>query len=167
MFTFPSPIQSPGTRTPYRIRRREPACAGGEARRAEEFEDGGPTRASRLEAAGRPRRPHVVLNLVRGDTVSAPRPIALIPEEPPRIVRLVLGKRVTTLELSMTRPDAPRSDRERALAIDADVVCLRVGPPDVSEPLGVPCGRVDSRARQLPLPSGDTLAPTLAWPGPR
>ena len=145
----------------------ERAFAGGEARPAEQFDVIDTTRDFRLEAVVRPRRAHVVLNLVRGDTVSAPRPIDLIPEEPPRIVRLVLGRRVTTLELSLTRPDPPRSDRERALAIDADVVCLRVVPPDGSEPLGVMCGRLNSVARQLPLPSGDTLAATFAWPGPR
>jgi len=82
-------------------------------------------------------------------------------------VQLVLGRRVTTLELSLTRPDPPRSDRERALAIDADVVCLRVVPPDLSEPLGVMCGKLNNVARQLPLPNGDTLAATFAWPGPR
>jgi putative zinc finger protein len=145
----------------------ERAFAGGEARPAEAFTIVDTTRDFRLEAVVRPRRAHVVLNLVRGDTVSAPRPIDLIPEEPPRIVRLVLGKRVTTLELSLTRPDPPRSDRERALAIDADVVCLRIVPRDVSEPLGVMCGRLNNVARQLPLPSGDTLTATFAWPGPR
>ena len=145
----------------------ERAFAGGEARPAEEFDIVDTTRDFRLEAVVRPRRAHVVLNLVRGDTVSAPRPIDLIPEEPPRIVQLVLGRRVTTLELSLTRPDPPRADRERALAIDADVVCLRVVPPDLSEPLGVMCGKLNNVARQLPLPNGDTLAATFAWPGPR
>src|SRR5204862_1996288 len=86
--------------------------AGGEARPAEEFDLVDTTRNFRLEAVVRPRRARVVLNLVRGDTVSAPRPIDLIPEEPPRIVHLVLGRRVTTLELSLTRPAAPRSARE-------------------------------------------------------
>src|SRR5437763_194552 len=68
----------------------ERAFAGGEARPAEEFDIVDTTRDFRLEAVVRPRRAHVVLNLVRGDTVSAPRPIDLIPEEPPRIVQLVL-----------------------------------------------------------------------------
>src|SRR2546430_11914920 len=65
------------------------------------------------------------MNLVRGDTVSAPRPLDLIPEEPPRIVQLVLGGRVTSLEVSLTRPEPPRSRRARALALDVDVVCQR------------------------------------------
>jgi hypothetical protein len=145
----------------------ERTFTGGEARPAEEFDLVDTTRDFRLEAVVRPRRAHVVLNLVRGDTVSAPRPIDLIPEEPPRVVQLVLGGRVTTLAVGLVRPEAPRADRERALAIDADVVCLRVVPPDVSEPLGVLCGRLNNVARQLPLPNGDTLAATFAWPGPR
>jgi hypothetical protein len=99
--------------------------------------------------------------------VSAPRPIDLIPEEPPRVVQLVLQGRATTLVVSLARPADARSTRERALALDADVVCLKVAPPDVAEPLGVVCGRLNSVARQLPLPSGDTLAATFAWPGPR
>src|SRR6267378_4058003 len=141
--------------------------AGGEARAAEEFDLVDSTRDFRLEAVVRPRRARVILNLVRGDTVSAPRPIDLIPEEPPRVVRLVLKGRATTLVVSLTRPDPPRSPRDRALALDADVVCLRVSRPDSAEPLGTICGRLNNVARQLPLPTGDTLAATFAWPGPR
>ena len=141
--------------------------AGGEARPAEEFDLVDTTRDFRLEAVVRPRRARVIMNLVRGDTVSAPRPLDLIPEEPPRIVQLVLGGRVTSLEVSLTRPELPRSRRARALALDVDVVCLRVMPPDDTEPLGLLCGRLNNVARQLPLPTGDTLAATFAWPGPR
>ncbi|HWC73580.1 MAG TPA: hypothetical protein VG454_06555, partial [Gemmatimonadales bacterium] len=121
----------------------------------------------RVEAVVRPRRARVVLNLVRGDTVSAPRGVDLIPDEPPRVVQLVLGGRATTLVVSLARPDPPRTDRERALALDVDVVCLRVAPPDTPGPLGQLCGRLNNVARQLPLPTGDTLAATFAWPGPR
>jgi len=92
--------------------------AGGEARPAEVFELGDSTRAFRLEAVVRPRRARVILNLVRGDTVSAPRPMDLVPDEPPRLVQLVLRGRATTLVLSLTRPDPARSARERALAFD-------------------------------------------------
>jgi hypothetical protein len=141
--------------------------AGGEGRPAEEFELVDTTRELRLEAVVRPRRARVILNLVRGDTVSGPRPMDLVPEEPPRIVQLVIGRRVTSLEVSLTRPVPPRSLRERALALDADAVCLRVSPPDDTQPLGVLCGRLNNVARQLPLPTGDTLAATFAWPGPR
>jgi hypothetical protein len=109
----------------------------------------------------------VILNLVRGDTVSAPRGVDLVPEEPPRVVQLVLQGRPTTLVVSLTRPEPARSARDRALALDADIVCLKVAPPDTPEPLGTICGRLNNIARQLPLPSGDTLSATFAWPGPR
>ena len=141
--------------------------AGGEARAAEEFDLVDSTRDLHMEAVVRPRRARVILNLVRGDTVSAPRPMDLIPDEPPRVVQLVLGGRATTLVVSLTRPDPARSVRTRTLALDAEVVCLRVAPPDVPEPLGQICGRLNNVARQLPLPTGDTLAATFAWPGPR
>jgi hypothetical protein len=147
----------------------ERTFAGGEARPTEEFDLVDTTRNFRLEAVVRPRRARVVLNLVRGDTVSGPRGIDLIPEEPPRVVQLVLGGRATTLVVSLTRPDAPRTERDRALAVDVDVVCLRVAPPGTPDPppLGKLCGRLNNVARQLPLPTGDTLAATFAWPGPR
>ena len=61
--------------------------AGGEARPAESFELVDSTHEVRLEAVLRPRRARVILNLVRGDTVSAPRPMDLVVEEPPRVVR--------------------------------------------------------------------------------
>ncbi len=141
--------------------------AGGEARPAEAFELVDSTRDVRLEAVVRPRRARVILNLVRGDTVSAPRGVDLVPDEPARLVQLVLRGRATTLVVSLTRPDPARSPRVRALALDADVVCLRVGRPDALEPLGTICGRLNNIARQLPLPTGDTLAATFAWPGPR
>ena len=107
----------------------------------------------------------MILNLVRGDTVSAPRPMDMVPDEPSRIVQLVLRGRATTLVLSLTRPDAARSARERALALDADVVCLRVSRPDGTEPLGTICGRLNNVGRQLALPNGDTLTATFSWPG--
>jgi len=137
--------------------------AGGEARPEEAFDLVDSTRDFRLEAVVRPRRARVILNLVRGDTVSAPRPMDLTPGEPPRLVQLVLKGRATTLVVSLTRPDPARSARDRALALDADIVCLHVARPDV--PLGTICGRLNNVARQLPLPTGDTLAATFAWPG--
>ena len=139
--------------------------AGGETRPAESFDLADTTRDVRLEAVVRPRRARVILNLVRGDTVSAPRPIDLVPEEPPRIVQLVLRGRATTLVVGLTRPDRARSARDRALALDADVVCLRVARSGSSEPLGHICGHYNNVARQLLLPSGDTLPATFAWPG--
>lgn len=141
--------------------------AGGQARPAEELELVDSTRDFRLEAVVRPRRARVTLNLLRADTVSAPRPMDMVPQEPARLVQLVLGRRVTTLEVSLTRPAPARSPRERALALDADMVCLRVQAPDGAEPIGTICGRLNNVAGQLPLPTGDTLAATFAWPGPR
>ena len=139
--------------------------AGGEARPAEAFDHVDSTRDVRMEAVVRPRRARVILNLVRGDTVSAPRPMDMVPDEPPRLVQLVLRGRATTLVLSLTRPDPARSARERALALDAEVVCLRVARPADTEPLGTICGRLNNVGRQLPLPTGDTLTATFVWPG--
>ena len=141
--------------------------AGGEGRPAEGFDLVDSTRDVRVEAVVRPRRARVILNLLRGDTVSAPRGIDLVPDEPPRVIQLVLKGRATTLVVSLTRPNPPRSMRDRALALDADIVCLRVAPADGPEPIGTLCGRLNNVARQLPLPTGDTLAATFAWPGPR
>ena len=141
--------------------------AGGEARPSESFELADSTHDVRMEAVVRPRRARVILNLVRGDTVSAPRPMDLVPEEPPRTVQLVLQGRPTTLVVSLTRPEPPASDRDRALAVDADVVCLRVAAPpaDAPQSLGTICGRLNNVARQLALPTGGTLAATFSWPG--
>lgn len=141
--------------------------AGGEGRAGEQFDLVDPTRDLRIEAVVRPRRARVILNLVRGDTVSGPRPMDLVVEEPPRVVQLVLMGRATTLVVSIARPDAPRSARDRALALDADVLCLRVAPPDAPQPYGTVCGHLNNVARQLALPTGDTLAATFAWPGAR
>ena len=139
--------------------------AGGEARAAEALELADSTQDVRLEAVVRPRRARVILNLVRGDTVSAPRPMDLVTGEPPRVVQLVLRGRATTLVVSLSRPDPPRSARERVIALDADVVCLSVAPADTRQPLGTVCGRLNNVARRLALPSGDTLAATFSWPG--
>jgi hypothetical protein len=143
--------------------------AGGEARPAESFDLADSTLDFRLEAVVRPRRARVTLNLVRGDTVSAPRPMDLVPDQPPRVVQLVLRGRSTTLFVGLTRPEPARSPRDRGLGREADVVCLRVAaaaaPP--GQTLGTICGRLNNIARQLPLPSGDTLTATFAWPGPR
>ena len=143
--------------------------AGGEARPAESFDLADSSLDFRLEAVVRPRRARVILNLVRGDTVSAPRPIDLVPEQPPRVVQLVLRGRSTTLFVGLTRPAPARAPRDRGLGREADVVCLRVAAPAAppGQTLGTICGRLNNIARQLPLPTGDTLSATFAWPGPR
>lgn len=155
---------------------REPA--GGETRPAETVQiatESGLDVA--IEAVVRPRRTVVVLNLVRGALVSAPRRYDLVPEGSSRRVEFVLsgpagagraGRR--TLEVRLVRPDPPRSPRDRALALDADLVCLRVTEPLAdapAAPAGVLCGRLNNVARRLPLAGGDTLVATFAWPGYR
>lgn len=141
--------------------------AGGEGRAAELFDLVDSTRDVRIEAVVRPRRARVILNLVRGDTVSGPRPMDLVLEEPARVVQLVLRGRATTLVVSVTRPNPARTARDRALGLDAEVICLRVAPPGAPQPFGTVCGRLNNVARLLPLPTGDTLAATFAWPGAR
>jgi len=67
----------------------------------------------------------------------------------------------------IARPEPAASTRDRVLALDADVVCLRVVAADVGQPVGVVCGRLNDVARRLPLAGGDTLVATFAWPGGR
>jgi hypothetical protein len=142
----------------------ERVFTGGETRAGEELLVVDPTQEIQLEAVVRPRRARVILNLVRGDTVSGPRPLDLAPDAPARQVRLVIGPRPLTFTVSLVRPDVPRAGRDRALALDADVVCLRVIAADPAQPVGVLCGRLNNVARRLPLPGGDTLVATFAWP---
>ena len=141
--------------------------AGGEGRPGEQFELVDSTRDIRIEAVVRPRRARVILNLLRADTVSGPRGMDLVVDEPPRVVQLVLRGRATTLVVSVTRPNPPISSRDQALGLDAEVLCLRVAPPDTPQPVGTVCGKLNNVARLLPLPTGDTLAATFAWPGAR
>jgi hypothetical protein len=143
--------------------------AGGEGRAAEHFVLEDSTGDVRIEAVIRPRRARVILNLVRGDTVSGPRGIDLVLDEPPRVVQLVNRGRATTLVVSVARPAEARSARDRALAFDAQGICLVVAPPPpgASQPFGKLCGPLNNVARLLPLPTGDTLAATFAWPGAR
>lgn len=147
----------------------ERGFAGGEGRSAEELQVVDAAHDLQLEAVVRPRRARVILNLVRGDTVSGPRPLDLVPEAPARRVQLVLGGRRTALDVGLARPEPARSARDRVLALDADVVCLRVVAPDAgpTQPVGVLCGRLNNVARRLPLPAGDTLVATFVWPGGR
>jgi len=145
-----------------------------------------------LEGVVRPRRAVVFLTLVRGDTASAPRPVDLVAEGATREVRLTVGGSAPggppgrtrgprtpagamvavagstrVLEVGLTRPEPPRTERERALALDAEVVCLRVAEPAVASPTRIVCGRINNVARRLALGRGDTLVATFVWPGPR
>jgi hypothetical protein len=145
----------------------ERGFAGGEGRPAEELQVVDEATDVRLEAVVRPRRAHVILNLVRADTVIGPRGFDLVPEAPARRVQLSLAGRRITLEIALARPEPSPSARDRVLALDADVVCLRVIASDLAQPVGVACGRLNDVARRLPLPGGDTLVATFAWPGGR
>jgi hypothetical protein len=145
----------------------ERGFAGGEGRPAEEVQVAEEATDIRLEAVVRPRRVRVILNLVRGDTVSGPRGFDLVPEAPGRRVQLPVGGRRTALEIALARPEPSASVRDRVLALDADVVCLRVIAPDAGQPVGVLCGRLNDVARRLPLAGGDTLVATFAWPAGR
>jgi hypothetical protein len=145
----------------------ERGFAGGEARPGEELRLVDPTIDLRLEAVVRPRRARVIFNLVRGDTVSAPVGMDLVPDAPPRRMQLVLAGRRTALEVGLARPEAAASARDRVLALDADVVCLRVGAAGAALPVGVLCGRLNNVARRLPLWAGDTLLATFVWPSAR
>ena len=146
---------------------REPS--GGETRPGETLYLGSqPGMAITVEAVVRPRRAVVILNLVRGEAVTGPRRYDLVPEGAGRRVEFVLGAGTRrTMDLSLTRPELARSARDRALGMDAGVVCLRVTEPGASDPAGVLCGRLDNIARRLPLAGGDTLVATFAWPGYR
>jgi hypothetical protein len=145
----------------------ERGFAGGEGRPGEELYVADPTIDLRLEAVVRPRRARVVFNLVRGDTVSAPVGLDMVPDAPPRRLQLVLAGRRTALEVGLTRPEPAASARDRVLALDADVVCLRVGAVGGVGPVGVLCGRLNNVARRLPISAGDTLLATFAWPPAR
>lgn len=142
--------------------------AGGETRPTEMVGAVDPEVAFAVEAVVRPRRARVALALARNDSVSAPRGMDLLPEGPGRRVDLRLGRGMARpLDVALTRPEPPTSARDRALAVDADVVCLRVTARSSVEPVRVVCGRLNNVARRLPLPDGDTLVVTFAWPGPR
>lgn len=120
-----------------------------------------------LEAVTRPRRAVVALTLVRGDTASAPRWIDLVVDAPARPVELVAGGGVRVLEVGLAPPEPSSDARTRALALDADVVCLRVGEPAGANPTRALCGRLTNVARRLPIGGADTLVATFTWPGAR
>lgn len=150
--------------------------AGGETRPGETIRLATPPGlAITVEAVVRPRRAVVVLNLVRGEAVTGPRRYDLVPGGAARRVDFMLaGRGRRTLEVSLARPEPPPGARDRALALDADVVCLRViepgggGEPGAApEPAGTLCGRLNNVARRLPLAGGDTLVAMFAWPGYR
>ena len=141
--------------------------AAGETRPNEEVTLEDPAVAFNARAVVPPRRVMVRLSLVRGDTASSPRAVDLIPEAPGRRVGFTLGGRTSEFDVTLQRPEPPRTGRDSALATDADVVCLRLVVPGSADPAQVRCGRLDNVARRLALPGGDTVVATFAWPGAR
>jgi hypothetical protein len=143
------------------------APAGGQTRPAELVETTGDDVAATLEAVLRPRRVMLSLTLVRGDTVTGPRRFDLVPDAPSRTVTLGPTRAPRAFEITLGRPEPPRSARDRALALDADAVCLRVRATGTADAALEVCGRLNNVARRLPLPGGDTLVATFTWPGAR
>jgi hypothetical protein len=119
-----------------------------------------------MEAVLRPRRAAVRVALVRGDNVSAPRVLDLVPNTPGRRVTFVLGRRDSrTLDFALTHPAPSGTVRDSAVARDADVLCLRVTEPATPDTT-VRCGHLNNVARRFPL-GRDTLVATFAWPASR
>jgi len=148
-------------------------ATGGETRPTESVERADSGVELTLEAVVRPRRVAVTLTLAAAGVASVPRRYDLVPDAPSHAVVLHTGETTRTLEIALERPDPPRAERDRALALDADVVCLRVLPAGAGgggaggEPARELCGRLNNVARRLALPGGDTLVATFAWPGVR
>ncbi len=141
--------------------------AAGETRASEEVTIVDSSIAFAADAVIPPRRVTVRMSLVRGDTASSVRAVDLVPEAPGRRVSFVLGGETSDFDVTLERPDPPRTGRDSALAVDADVVCLRLLVPGSSGPARVRCGRLDNVARRLALVDGDTLVATFAWPAVR
>jgi hypothetical protein len=142
--------------------------AGALLRPSEDISIAGSTGALTLEAVLRPRRTVVWLTLIRGDTASPPRRLDLLMDAPPRVLELPVGARERRrLAFALTRPEPPRSERARMLALDADMVCLKVGAPDAAGTARAACGRLNNVAQRLELEGGDTLVANFVWPAAR
>jgi hypothetical protein len=141
--------------------------AAGETRASEEVTIVDSAVAFDAQAVVPPRRVTVRMSLVRGDTASSLRTVDFVPEAPGRRVSFVLGGETFDFDVTLERPEPPRTGRDSALAVDADVVCLRLLVPGSSGPARVRCGRLDNVARRLALVDGDTLVATFAWPAVR
>ena len=103
--------------------------------------------------------------LVHGDSTSAPEVLDLAVEGASNRVTFVLGRRATqALDVRLARPAPAATLRDTALALDADVVCVRVTDPGLPEPARTGCGRLNTVARRLPLSDRDTLVVAFAWP---
>lgn len=142
-------------------------AVGGDTRPSETLTIADSSVTVTLAAVARPRRSRVSLTLVRGDSASGPRNLDLVVDAPASTITLGAGGGIRMFEVGLARPEPAGSARERALAFDADVVCLRVAEPGSSSPTRVLCGRLTNVARRLPLDGVDTLVATFSWPLPR
>ena len=138
--------------------------AAGETRASEEVTVLDSAVAFNAQAVIPPRRVTVRLTLVRGDTASSPQVVDLVPEATGRRVSFRLGRERTDFDVSLERPEPPRTGRDSALAVAVDLVCLRVVTPGVTENARIRCGRLDNIARRVALTGGDTLMATFRWP---
>jgi len=141
--------------------------AAGETRASEEVTVMDSTIAFTAQAVIAPRRVMVRMWLVRGDTASSQRTADLVPETTGQRVSFKLARETFDFDVALERPEPPRTGRDSALALAADVVCLRVVPPESAETARVRCGRLDNIARRVALVGGDTLMATFAWPPAR
>jgi hypothetical protein len=141
--------------------------AAGETRASEEVTIIDSALAFVARAVIPPRRVTVRMSLVRGDTASSPRVVDLVPETPGRRVRFTLSGETFDFDVTLERPDPPRTGRDSALAVAADAVCLRLVAPGAEQGARVRCGRLDNIARRVALTGGDTLVATFAWPAVR
>jgi hypothetical protein len=141
--------------------------AAGETRASEELTIVDSAVAFAAQAVIPPRRVSVRMSLVRGDTASSPQVVDLVPETTGRRVSFRLGRERSEFDVSLERPDPPRTGRDSALAVATDVVCLRVGIPGATGEARTGCGRLDNIARRLALTAGDTLMATFRWPAAR
>jgi hypothetical protein len=138
--------------------------AAGETRASEEVTTVDSAVAFDAQAVIPPRRVTVRMSLVRGDTASSARTVDLVPEASGRRVGFVLGGETSEFDVTLERPEPPRSGRDSALAVGADVVCLRLLIPGGSGSARLRCGRLNNVAHRLALVGGDTLVATFAWP---
>src|SRR5882724_10295604 len=136
--------------------------AAGETRASEEVTVMDSAVGFTAQAVIPPRRVMVRMTLVRGDTASSRRAVDLVPETTGRRVSFKLGRETFDFDVALERPEPPRTGRDSALAIDMDVVCLRVIAPESPETARVRCGRLDNIARRVALVGGDTLLATCA-----
>lgn len=140
--------------------------AAGETRASEEVTLIDSTIGFTVQAVIPPRRVSARLTLARTDA-STSRTLDLVPDAPTRRVGFTLGGATSQFDVTLERPEPPRTGRDSALAADVDVVCLRVLVPGSSDPARVRCGRLDNVAHRIALGGGDTLVATFTWPAVR